>query len=369
MLMAHVKKHKELEKYIENVYNFKSEFKSICSQYYDDDTIVEQPSILPSAERIIVLGDVHGDWTKLISALKLGKVIDEDNNWNGGTTVVVQVGDQIDRCRYVKGGPTCDKKEATPNDEPHDWKILQFFTRLHKQAIKKGGAVYSLLGNHELMNVQGDMRYVSYQGFKEFENYKKPDGTTIKDGEEARRWAFEPGNPISEFLACTRQVALIIGTNLFVHAGIIPKLAKKYNVTNINQIMSLYLLDKLKTKTKYGDLFSQSKETPLWTRTLGNIGLKHFANQSSDEESKKKEKSVCDANIKVVKEVYGIDNIIIGHTPLLTNGIGSICDGAVWMTDYGQSDAFKPFKNKHNVQVLEILQKDDQPKTIKVLKE
>jgi hypothetical protein len=226
------------------------------------------------------------------------------------------------------------------------------------------------MGNHELMNVQGDMRYVSYQGFKEFENYKKPDGTIIKDGEEARRWAFKPGNQISEFLACTRQVALIIGTNLFVHAGIIPKLAKKYSVQNINQLMSLYLLDKLKTKTQYADIFSQSKETPLWTRTLGNIGLKHFSNQtSSDNNSKKKEKLLCNANIKVVKEVYGIDNIIIGHTPLLTNGIGSICDGAVWLTDYGQSDAFKQFKNEHTVQVLEILQKENEPKTINVLKE
>jgi hypothetical protein len=39
------------------------------------------------------------------------------------------------------------------------------------------------------------------------------------------------------------------------------------------------------------------------------------------------------------------------------------------MTDYGQSDAFKSFKNTHTVQVLEILQKENQPKTIRVLKE
>jgi hypothetical protein len=353
--MAHVKKHKDLQEHIENVYNFKSEFKAICSQYYDDDTIVEQPSVLPPVERIIVLGDVHGDWNKLIGALKLGKVIDDNNNWNGGTTVVVQVGDQIDRCRYVKGGPTCDMKEATPNDEPHDWRILQYFTKLHKQAIKKGGAVYSLMGNHELMNVQGDMRYASYQGFKEFENYKKPDGTIIKDGEEARRWAFKPGNPVSEFLACTRQVALIIGKNLFVHAGIIPKLAKKYSVQNINQLMSLYLLDKLKTKTKYGDLFNQSKETPLWTRTLGNIGLKQYSAENISDTDKQKTNAVCNANLDVVKKVYNIDKIYIGHTPLLSHGMGNICNGDVWMTDYGQSKAFGQFKNNDSIQVLQIL--------------
>ena len=40
--MAHVKKHKDLHLHIENVYNFQTEFKAICSQYYDNDSIIEQ---------------------------------------------------------------------------------------------------------------------------------------------------------------------------------------------------------------------------------------------------------------------------------------------------------------------------------------
>ena len=127
--MAHVKKHKDLQKYIDDVYNFQNEFKEICSQYYDDDTVIEQPSILPPAERIIVLGDVHGDWNKLIGALKLGKVIDDNNNWIGNDTIVVQVGDQIDRCR-INGIP-CENINATQDDEASDIKILHFFTNLH----------------------------------------------------------------------------------------------------------------------------------------------------------------------------------------------------------------------------------------------
>ena len=121
--------------------------------------------------------------------------------------------------------------------------ILQYFTKLHHQAQKVGGAVYSLLGNHELMNVKGDFRYVSYEGLKEFDDYKYEDeeGNKVnyfineqgekeqfQSGEQARRWTFSPGNPISEFLACTRQMALIIGSNLFVHAGVLPSIAKKY---------------------------------------------------------------------------------------------------------------------------------------------
>ena len=60
-------------------------------------------------------------------------------------------------------------------------------------------------------------------------NYK--DKKIIKDGMEARKYLFTPGNPISNFLACTRQVALIIGSNLFVHAGILPHIANKYKKT------------------------------------------------------------------------------------------------------------------------------------------
>ena len=374
--MTFVKKHNDLDSHIENVYDFKNIWKNVCSVYYDD-VIDEQPSILPKVDRIIVLGDIHGDWNMMQDSLKLAKVIDDKGNWIGGKTVVVQVGDQIDRCRYSNGGPTCDKKEATPFDEPHDWKILQYFTKLHNQAIKDGGAVYSLLGNHELMNVEQDFRYVSYQGYREFDNFKKSDGSVIKDGDEARHWAFKPGNHVSEFLACTRQVILVIGSNLFVHAGVLPKLAKKYGVKSINKIMSLYLLDKIKTTSKYSDIFKMS-DSPLWTRAYGNIGMDKYARsvpQMNDETTKSK----CNTLFNPVKKIYKVHRMFVGHTPLF-NGIGDICDGQVWLTDFGLSKAFDKFDfnaksfsesseykrhGSRSVQVLEILNDGEKINIIK----
>jgi hypothetical protein len=364
--MSFVKKHNDLDSHIENVYDFKNIWKKTCSVYYDD-IIEEQPSVLPKVDRIIVLGDIHGDWNMMMGALKLAKVVDDKGDWIGGKTVVVQVGDQVDRCRYSYGGPTCDMKEATPFDEPHDWKILKYFTKLHNQAIKAGGAVYSLLGNHELMNVDQDFRYVSYQGYREFDNYKKPDGTIIKDGEEARRWAFKPGNPVSEFLACTRQVALIIGSNLFVHAGVLPKLAKKYGVKNVNKIMSLYLLDKIKTTSKYSDLFKMG-DSPLWTRAYGNIGMDKYA-RAVPQMSESQSKSKCNSLLNPIKKIYQVKRMLVGHTPMFS-GIKSICDDQVWLTDYGLSKAFDKFdansasfsesseykrNGSRSIQVLEIL--------------
>ena len=249
--------HKELDDFIENVYGFKKVWKEKCSKY----NVESQPHILPPVKRIIVIGDIHGDKEMTLESLKIAKLIDNNGEWIGGDTVVVQVGDQVDRCRYT--GIPCNLKQATDNDEGNDWEILQYFTKLHKQAREVGGAVYSLIGNHELMNVSGDFRYVSYEGLREFDNYKKPDGTGFKDGKEARKWAFDLGNPISEFLACTRQVALIIGSNLFVHGGILPQIAKKYSVKTLNELMSLYLFDMLKDKSKYYDVFNAADVSPF----------------------------------------------------------------------------------------------------------
>jgi hypothetical protein len=358
--MAYPKIQKDLEDYLDNISSFKKIWKEKCSKYNSD----MMPSILPAVKRIIVIGDIHGDMNMTIKVLKLAKLIDKNNSWIGGETVVVQVGDMVDRCRY--SGIPCNMKGATENDEGNDWKILQFFTKLHKEAIEVGGAVYSLVGNHELMNVRGDFRYVSYEGLREFDNYKKSDGNVIEDGETARRWAFAPGNDISEFLACTRQMALIIGKNLFAHAGVLPKIAKKYSVTRLNQILSLYLLNMVKS-SDYTDIFDSSESSPLWNRVYGNMGLKKTKELEED----------CDDILLPLKKLYKVGKIYVGHTPMMTDGISSVCDGKVWLTDVGLSGAFDKFDktisesedNSRNearmAQVLEIL---DDGKEINILK-
>jgi len=92
--------HKETADYIEEVYNFQETWNKQCSQY----NIKKQPSVLPAVDRIIVLGDVHGDWDMLIKSLKVAKLIpadfyewnpDDKAKWTGKDTVVVQVGDQM----------------------------------------------------------------------------------------------------------------------------------------------------------------------------------------------------------------------------------------------------------------------------------
>jgi hypothetical protein len=305
-----------------------------CSKY------PELPSIIPKKRRIIVIGDVHGDYKSTVYILKLAKLVDDDMNWvaQPRDTVVVQVGDQIDRCR----SENCNDPNATRDDENSDIKILVLFTKLHTKAIKHGGGVYSLLGNHEIMNSQKRFKYVSFKGIAEY-------GNTFEQGSNGRHDLFKPGGKIGKFMACTRQTAIIVGDFLFVHAGIVPKLIKKYNMKGKNSIISLntiirnWLLDKT-NGINMQDFLNDPELSPFWPRIYGQI-------------DPNKEK--CGEEIDKVFEVLEIKGMIVGHTPQYHNnefGINETCNKKIWRVDVGVSTAFHGANDQHKkIQVLEIL--------------
>jgi len=328
-----------MEKYLSN---FNSVWENKCknNKYL--------PNILPAVDRIIVIGDIHGDINILYKCLKIGKVVDDNLNWIGGETVVVQVGDQIDSCRY-DGKNSCNDINNYKNDKANDINILYFMTNLHDKALKYGGAVYSLMGNHELMNVMGDTTYVSYNNNKQLNNIII-NGKTVEDGMTARKILFSPGNKISNFLACTRKIALIIGNNLFVHAGIVPQMINRYKIDDLNKLLTLFLLDELKEPEIFYDVMMSGKYSPLWTREFGNAKMTN---------------EKCNELMNPIEKVYQVGRVIVGHTPQLNHGITKICQDRIILTDVGMAEAFDNFdetkiitgkKSKHRqAQVLEIL--------------
>ena len=347
-----------------------------CSKYSN----IHDINVLPAVDRIIVIGDLHGDFDKTIQCLKLAKVLQEDTRydinskkrykWIGGETVIVQVGDQIDRCRNLP----CNDPSSTKNDENSDIKILKFFTDLHLKAIKNGGAVYSLVGNHELMNVTGRMDYVSYQGSNQFEKedsygdkiYMDVLPSNITDM-EARKWAFQPGNPIAEYIACTRKLILKIGDYLFVHAGILPIVAQQYpsdaGIKKMNEILSTYLFNKLDNKelSKHQLLlgpeiatnnveaaFDNYHISPLWNRKFGKIS------RTSDEKYKSK---TCSQIFNPIKKIYSVNKMFVGHTPQINN-ISSACNDGLWFTDVAMSKAFNDYNTKQKDSQVLLIEND-----------
>ncbi len=334
-------------------------FKEHCSEY---EYI---PTVLPKARRIIALGDIHGDFGLCVKLLILAKVIDKDYNWIGGDTIVVQVGDQIDRCRPYNG-MACDNSKTTLDDEDSDIKILKFFTKLDKEAQKSvpPGKVISLLGNHELLNVQGYFNYVSHEGLTGFDTYKDPENSKIifKSGEEARKYSFRPGKEYGKFLACTRLGAIIIGSNLFVHAGILDHFIRQLNINNTSDLEDINLkiqkwLLGLLDKKYIDDIISGGEFSMFWNRILGNL--------PKDVDFKDPR---CFDYINQVLTTFKINNMVIGHTPqsfLFNEQINGTCSNKVWRIDNGSSKAFDIFdhdfiktgkvSNSRKPQVLEIL--------------
>ena len=115
------------------------------------------------AESLIAIGDVHGDFDDFIVILEHAGLIDKQNHWAGGKSTFVQTGDLIDR------GP-----------KPRE--VLDLMMSLEREASKSGGRVVSLNGNHEMMNLMGDLRYVTPENYASFAQ---------SNSEERRRSAYQ----------------------------------------------------------------------------------------------------------------------------------------------------------------------------------
>lgn len=95
----------------------------------------------PHADSLFVFGDTHGEFDSVRLLLRNAGLIDDQSRWSGGRKQIVFLGDVVDRGAHV-----------TP--------LLWFLYRLEREAHAAGGAVHLLLGNHEVMVMLGDLRYV-----------------------------------------------------------------------------------------------------------------------------------------------------------------------------------------------------------------
>lgn len=193
-----------------------------------------------SSGTITVVGDIHGDFDDLVSLLQHCGLIDAQHHWTGDKTTFIQTGDVLDR------GPK--PREA-----------LDLLMALQKEAAEKGGRVVVLLGNHEVMNMMGDLRYVTPQNYASFagDNSQKLQHAayekylhwrkdhqalvasmpeTFPDASEAewtarhpagyieQREAFSPGGKYGKWLR-ERPAILELNHIVFVHGGIDPSLS------------------------------------------------------------------------------------------------------------------------------------------------
>ncbi|XP_065049117.1 shewanella-like protein phosphatase 1 isoform X2 [Musa acuminata AAA Group] len=310
------------------------------------------------------VGDLHGDLSKTRRALEMAGVLSSDGQdlWIGGETVLVQVGDILDR----------------GEDEIA---ILSLLRSLDIQAKSTGGAVFQVNGNHETMNVEGDFRYVDPGAFDEcidfldyLDEYKgRWDDAFIgwiratkwwkkKRTSESywTRWNFlkrqqaviarssllRPGGP----LACElgrHSVVLKVDDWIFCHGGLLPHHVA-YGLERMNKEVSFWMRD-----------FSESSDSPAvpFIATRGYDSIVWNRLYSRDSADAKYQILQISSILEETLQAVGAKGMVVGHTPQF-NGVNSKYNERIWCIDVGMSSGVL----NSRPEVLEIV--DDKARVI-----
>lgn len=201
-----------------------------------------EPSIYLQPEKLFVLSDIEGQFVTFKKLLQSNKIIDDKYNWIFGKGHLVFAGDMFDRGLEVT-------------------ECLWLIYSLEAKAKAVGGYVHFILGNHEIMNLQGNHRYV-LDKYKENADLLGKTLTQLYDKDtELGRWLR------------TKNIMEKIGDVLYLHAGISPEINRlSLSITGINDLVRPYFGGDLdSSNNNLLMLFSTEKGekyyiSPLWSR-------------------------------------------------------------------------------------------------------
>ncbi len=290
-------------------------------------TVSAGQSTWTGVERVVAVGDVHGDFAQFKAILRSAGLINADLQWSGGKTHLVQIGDIPDR-------------------GPETRKAFDLMMQLEEQAETAGGAVHALLGNHDAMNLYGDLRYVTPGEFASFrtddsekvreifyqrhleqlaenpetkgqpppgEDYRKAWEEKYPLGYFEHRFHFGPNGSYGKWIA-QHNAIIQINDTIFSHAGIGPKYAD-IDFDTIND----RIREEMKDFSKLRGGILIDTEGPLWYRGWA-----------------KDEEAALEDPLEKVLNRYDARRMVIGHTPTEGTVIPRF-SGRILMVDVGLS--------------------------------
>jgi hypothetical protein len=281
--------------------------------------------------RVVAVGDIHGDYDGFVRLLQDAQVINKKTDWSAGKAHLVQIGDVPDR-------------------GPHPRKIMDLLMKLERQAQKAGGCVHALIGNHDAMNIYGDLRYTTPEEYAEFRDSRSKQvreafyeqtvaemrkqaeskGMPVTLDDEFRkkweaehplgffehRYAYGPNGKYGKWIR-SHNVAIRINNTLFVHGGIGPKYAD-VSIEVINETIRKELAD----FSALNAGLARDSEGPLWYRGLADGDEQELA-----------------GHVETVLRNLGVNRIVVGHTTTKTTIIPRFgCK--VIMADVGLSKVY-----------------------------
>lgn len=253
-------------------------------------------AVIGNVDSIYVLGDLHGQFERLVQLLTQAHLINSDLNWIGQKRQLILLGDFFDRGHNVT-------------------RTLWFLYRLEKQAEEKGGRVHLLLGNHEIMTFLNDLRYLSGKEnlIARLHNARYGD-------------MFHPQHSILGKWLAAKPGILKMNKILFAHGGVHP-IFSGYSVKAFNELLHAfinedvfhYLLQDSLAYAKFDSLlygqrlyFFFGDKSVFWYR-----GYVHSDTLKNE--------------LKTVLKKFGCKIHIVAHTPVRT--ITSLYDGRVLAVD------------------------------------
>jgi hypothetical protein len=236
-------------------------------------------STFPMPAKLLAVSDIEGNLDQLIDFLQFHTVIDAECNWSWGTNHLLFNGDCVDRGDKVT-------------------ELLWFMRKLQQQAIKSGGNVHVVLGNHEAMIMAGDIRYA----------HPKYKSTAELLGIPYHE-LFSEQSVLGAWLRAQNSVVQV-GEYLFVHAGYSPELdALQLTPKEINTAIRKTLgPPKWPDRTDLATSLTWHAKGPLWYRGyFDKHGEKYGPKPTSEE-------------LDAVLARHHAKAIVVGHT--VTGTIG-----------------------------------------------
>lgn len=314
--------------------------------------IAALPLAAQAPARIVAVGDLHGDYEAWIAIARDAGLIDASNRWAGGRTTLVQLGDITDR-------------------GPDSLKIIRHLQKLEREAAGAGGKVIVLIGNHEAMNVTGDLRYVDpgeYAAFADRQSKSRraaffkanaaaitgsllarnPDlaedqveeawmrATPLGLIEHQRAWA--PSGELGRWAASLPAVVKL-GDSLFVHGGLSAPYTAMGGIDAINR--------RVRAAVAAGDKSSASILSdplgPLWYRgliTRGPSFEQEVAAAATAAGKPNLPRPPMAQELDMVLTAFGARRLVVAHTPSL-KGIAITHGGKLVRVDTGNSRTYK----------------------------
>lgn len=253
---------------------------------------LKQENIKPPAEyekpnKLFAVSDIEGNYYSFVNLLIGNKITDHNLNWIYGTGHLVLNGDLVDRGEYVT-------------------QVSWLLYKLEQEAAAAGGHVHFILGNHEIMNLEGNFKYVLDKYKRLALNLDIPEKDFYNENNEMGRWIR------------SKNIIEKIGDILFIHGGMSSTvLNKKMSIAEINQI----------AQSNYG-IVLENDTTNVANLIYGRYGLLWYRGLVTEYRYYPK---ASNYEVTSFLNYYQSEKVVVGHT--IVDDISKDYDGKVVRID------------------------------------